>query len=163
MSMVPSFVGLGLGIPSRSSNGSVFDPFLDFPPSFNGSGIGTAFIPSANEVSAFAGPHVDCKETAEAHVFKADLPGLKKEELKIEVEDGTVLKISGERKRDKEEKTDKWHLLERSSGSFTRRFRLPEDAKVDQVKAAMEDGVLTVTVPKEVVKKRDVRSIEISG
>jgi HSP20 family protein len=53
--------------------------------------------------------------------------------------------------------------VERSSGKFVRKFRLPENAKMDQVKAAMENGVLTVTVPKEQIKKPQVKSIEISG
>jgi len=53
--------------------------------------------------------------------------------------------------------------VERSSGKFMRRFRLPENAKVNEVKASMENGVLTVTVPKEEVKKADVKSIQISG
>ena len=53
--------------------------------------------------------------------------------------------------------------MERSSGKFMRSFRLPENAKVDQVKASMENGVLTVTVPKEEIKKPDVKAIEISG
>ena len=53
--------------------------------------------------------------------------------------------------------------MERSSGKFVRRFRLPENAKVNEVKASMENGVLTVTVPKEEVKKPDVKAIEISG
>ncbi|WP_228597006.1 Hsp20 family protein, partial [Campylobacter coli] len=100
----------------------------------------------------------------EAHVFQADLPGLKKEEVKVEVEEGRVIQISGERKLEKEEKADTWHRVERSSGSFVRRFRLPENAKLDGVSAAMENGVLTVTVPKEEVKKKsEVKSIEISG
>ena len=106
---------------------------------------------------------VDWKETPEAHVFKADVPGLKKEEVKVEVEEGRVLQVSGERNVEKEDKNDTWHRVERSSGKFLRRFRLPENAKVDQVKAAMENGVLTVTVPKEEVKKPDVKSVEISG
>ena len=80
----------------------------------------------------------------------------------MEIEEGRVLEISGERSKEKEEKNDKWHRLERSSGKFLRRFRLPENAKLDQVKANMENGVLTVTVPKEAVKKPDVKAIEIS-
>uniref|UniRef100_A0A6V7QWZ8 SHSP domain-containing protein n=1 Tax=Ananas comosus var. bracteatus TaxID=296719 RepID=A0A6V7QWZ8_ANACO len=84
----------------------------------------------------------------EAHVFQADLPGLKKEEVKVEVEEGNVLRISGERTREQEEKTDTWHRVERSSGKFLRSFRLPDNAKTDEVKATMENGVLTVTVPR---------------
>ncbi|KAL8051246.1 hypothetical protein ABFX02_06G135300 [Erythranthe guttata] len=97
------------------------------------------------------------------HLFKVDVPGLKKEEVKVEVEDGSILQISGERSKEKEEKNDKWHRVERSSGKFIRRFRLPENAKLEEVKAAMENGVLTVTVPKEEVKKPEVKAIDISG
>jgi len=106
---------------------------------------------------------IDWKETPEAHIFKADLPGVKKEEVKVEVEDGRVLQISGERSREKEEKNDRWHRVERSSGKFLRRFRLPENAKLDEIKASMENGVLTVTVPKEEEKKPEVKTIDISG
>ena len=74
-----------------------------------------------------------------------------------------MLQISGERTREKEDKNDTWHRVERSSGRFLRRFRLPENAKVDQVKANMEHGVLTVTVPKEEVKRPDVKPIQITG
>ncbi|ONK62007.1 uncharacterized protein A4U43_C08F35840 [Asparagus officinalis] len=116
-----------------------------------------------SETSAFVNARVDWKETPEAHVLKADLPGLKKEHVRVEVEDGHVLQISGERSKEKEDKNDRWHRVERSSGKFVRRFRLPENAKMDQVKATMEDGVLTVTVPKAEVKKPEVKSIEISG
>ncbi|KAL4610727.1 hypothetical protein ACB092_08G072100 [Castanea dentata] len=123
-----------------------------------------SLIPSFfGETSGLVNTRVDWKETPEAHVFKADLPGLKKEEVKVEVEDDKVLQISGERKVKKEEKKETWHRVERSSGKFLRRFKLPENAKMDQVKAAMENGVLTVTVPKVEVKKPDVKSIEISG
>ena len=106
---------------------------------------------------------VDWMETPEAHVLKADLPGLKKEEVKVEVEDGKVIQISGERNVEKEDKSEKWHRMERSSGKFKRRFRMPEDVKMEEIKASMENGVLTVTVPKAEEKKADVKSVKISG
>ncbi|CAO2185521.1 unnamed protein product [Urochloa humidicola] len=148
----------------RRSN--VFDPFsLDLWDPFDNV-FRSSIVPSAgsdSETAAFANTRIDWKETPEAHVFKADLPGVKKEEVKVEVEDGNVLVISGERSKEKEDKNDKWHRVERSSGQFMRRFRLPENAKVDQVKAGLENGVLTVTVPKAEEKKPEVKAIEISG
>jgi HSP20 family protein len=83
--------------------------------------------------------------------------------VKVELEEDRVLQISGERNVEKEDKNDTWHRVERSSGKFTRRFRLPENVKLEAMKASMENGVLTVTVPKEEVKKPEVKSIEISG
>ncbi|KAL6523831.1 hypothetical protein OROHE_016369 [Orobanche hederae] len=157
MSLIPSFFG------NRRSN--VFDPFsLDIWDPFEGFSTAVANLPSsAQETTALANARIDWKETPEAHVFKVDVPGLKKEEVKVEVEDGSILQITGERNKEKEEKDDKWHRVERSSGKFLRRFRLPENAKLDQVKAAMENGVLTVMVPKEEVKKPEVKAIDISG
>ncbi|KAK1298783.1 17.5 kDa class I heat shock protein [Acorus calamus] len=152
MSVIPHFFG------GRRNN--VFDHFsLDVFEPFDAFRSGTL----SSERSALANTRIDWKETPEAQVFKADLPGLKKEEVKVEVEEGRVLQISGERSREKEEKIDTWHQVERSSGRFFRRFRLSEGAKVEQVKAAMENGVLTVTVPKAEVKKPDVKAIDISG
>ncbi|KAG8096634.1 hypothetical protein GUJ93_ZPchr0013g35584 [Zizania palustris] len=152
----------------RRSN--VFDPFsfdlwdpFDGFPFGSGSGSGSLFPRSSFDPTSFAGARIDWKETGEAHVFKADVPGLKKEEVKVEVEDGNILQISGERLQEQEEKTDTWHRVERSSGKFLRRFRLPDNAKPEQIKASMENGVLTVTVPKAEVKKPDVKSIQISS
>ncbi|XP_021277842.1 18.2 kDa class I heat shock protein-like [Herrania umbratica] len=150
MSMIPSFFG------TRRSNSldpfslDIWDPFKNFPS-----------LPQ--ECSAFVNTRVDWKETPEAHVFKADLPGLKKEEVKVEIDDDRVLQISGERNVEKEDKNDTWHRVERSSGKFSRRFRLPENVKMDQVKASMENGVLTVTVPKVEAKKPDIKAVQISG
>ncbi|XP_073036442.1 17.8 kDa class I heat shock protein-like [Primulina eburnea] len=151
MSLIPSFFG--------NNRSSIFDPLsMDIWDPFEG------FRSGANrDISGFVSARVDWKETPEAHVFKADLPGLKKEEVKVEVEEGRVLQISGERSSEKEEKNDKWHRVERSGGKFLRRFRLPENAKVGEIKAAIVDGVLTVTVPKEEVKQPEVKAIEISG
>ncbi|VAH71746.1 unnamed protein product [Triticum turgidum subsp. durum] len=142
-----------------------FDTFRSIVPAISGGSSETAAFHNrgSSETAAFANARVDWKETPEAHVFKVDLPGVKKEEVKVEVEDGNVLVVSGERSREKEDKNDKWHRVERSSGKFVRRFRLPEDAKVEEVKAGLENGVLTVTVPKAEVKKPEVKAIEISG
>ncbi|KAK4480238.1 hypothetical protein RD792_013302 [Penstemon davidsonii] len=157
MSLIPSFFG------NRGSSSIIdpfsWDPFEGFP--FSGQ-LANASGP-AREVSSFAGARIDWKETPEAHVFKADVPGLKKEEVKVEVEDGNILQISGERSKEQEEKNDKWHRIERSSGKFLRRFRLPENSKLEEIKANMENGVLTVTVPKEEVKKPEAKAIDISG
>ncbi|KAD7480143.1 hypothetical protein E3N88_03279 [Mikania micrantha] len=147
---------------------SVFDPFsLDIWDPFEGFPFNNFHSLSdqvrSSETSSFVNANIDWKETPDAHVFKADVPGLKKEEVKVEVEDDRVLQISGERNKESEDKGDTWHRVERSSGKFVRRFRLPENAKVKEVKAAMENGVLTVTVPKVEVKKPDVKSIQISG
>ncbi|XP_021769147.1 17.8 kDa class I heat shock protein-like [Chenopodium quinoa] len=161
MSLVPSFFG------NRRSNVfdpfslDLFDPFHDFP--FNNTTSRSLTSTGGDtDIAAFVNTRIDWKETPEAHVFKADLPGLKKEEVKVEVEDGKVLQISGERNRE-QVKNDKWHRVERSSGKFLRRFRLPENAKMDEIKANMENGVLTVSVPKAEEKKPQVKSIHISA
>ncbi|MCD7463405.1 hypothetical protein HAX54_050504 [Datura stramonium] len=161
MSLIPSFFG------GRRS--SIFDPFsLDVWDPFEGFPTSTTvanFPSSARETSAFANARIDWKETPEAHVFKVDVPGIKKEEVKVEVEEeGRILQISGERSREQEEKNEQWHRMERSSGKFLRRFRLPENVKMGEIKAAMENGVLTVTLPKEEEKKKpEVKAIDISG
>ncbi|XP_009623166.1 17.6 kDa class I heat shock protein-like [Nicotiana tomentosiformis] len=118
-------------------------------------------IGSTNET---CNPRVDWKETQEAHVFKADLPGLKKEEVKVEVEQGRALQISGEiGVADQKKENETWRRIERPRGKFCRKFWLPENAKLDEVKACMENGVLTVTIPKQEVKKPEVKTIEITG
>ncbi|MCE3215585.1 hypothetical protein HAX54_002876 [Datura stramonium] len=82
----------------------------------------------SKETSAFANTRVDWKETPEAHVFKADLPGLKKEEVKVEIEDDRVLQISGERNVEKEDKNDRYRVESEAAANLRRRFRLPENA-----------------------------------
>ncbi|KAG6631340.1 18.2 kDa class I heat shock protein-like [Carya illinoinensis] len=139
----------------------LWDPLGEF--ALRSSATSAHFPQCGRETSTFTNIRIDWKETPEAHLVKADLPGLKKEEVKVEVEDGRVLQISGERNSVNEDKNDTWHRLERSSGKFLRSLRLPENAKMNQIKAAMENGVLTVTIPKEEVKKPDVRGVEISG
>ena len=137
-----------------------WDPHRDFPVR---SSHPTNFPDSSWEVSAYAHARIDWKETPEAHVLKADLPGVWKQEARVEVEDDRVIQISGERNLEKHDQNDTWHRAERSSGKFLRRFRLPENAKMDQVKAVLENGVLTVTVPKMKMKAAHCKVIEIAG
>ncbi|OAY31892.1 hypothetical protein MANES_14G149800v8 [Manihot esculenta] len=129
----------------------IWDPSSDFP--FPSTSLSIPRPEFGNETSLFANTRIDWKETPEAHVFLADLPGLKREEVKVKVEEGRVLQISGERSKEKEENNEQGNRVERSSGKFMRSFRLPENAKVDHIKASMENGVLKITVPKEEIKQ----------
>lgn len=92
-------------------------------------------------------PAVDISEDNKEFLVKAELPGLKREEVKVTVEDG-VLSITGERKVEKEEKNKKYHRIERSYGSFVRSFTLPEGADAAKVNAEFKDGVLNVHLAK---------------
>lgn len=101
-------------------------------------------------------PQCELKETNKEYIVKFDIPGVKKNDLKIEV-DGNRLSIRGERKSEKEEKDERRYFAESTYGSFMRSFTLPfkvEDAKID---AHYEDGVLTVRVPKiEASKAKEI-------
>jgi HSP20 family protein len=104
-------------------------------------------------------PEIDVFERDNRLVTKVDLPGLKKEDVKVEVTDGH-LAISGERKSETEEKKDNVYRCERSYGSFYRAVPLPEGVKLEDVKAMFSDGVLEVSVPlpaKATVKPRTVQ------
>nr|AAD09182.1 cytosolic I small heat shock protein HSP17.2IC [Funaria hygrometrica] len=115
----------------------------------------------ARDAHALASTNVDWKETPTEHVIKADLPGLKKEEVHVQVEGDRTLSISGQRKHEEVQKTDTWHRVERSSGQFMRKFRLPENANLEQISAQVQDGVLTVKIPKLEKQKPHSRTIEI--
>lgn len=114
-------------------------------------------------ISPVATASMDWKETQDAHVFIADLPGVKKDEVKIEVEEERVLKISGQRTQESEEKGDRWHHVERTAERFLRSVKLPQNASIERMKAVLENGVLTVTVPKDQENKARGRFIQISG
>ena len=103
-------------------------------------------------------PAVDISEDDKEYIIKAELPGLKREEVKVTVEDG-VLSISGERKAEKEEKTRKYHRVERSYGSFVRSFTLPDGSDATKVNADFKDGVLNVHLAKS--PKTQPKAIEI--
>jgi HSP20 family protein len=103
-------------------------------------------------------PLVDISEDEKEYVIKAEVPEMKKEEIKINVQDD-VLSISGERKYEKEEKGKKYHRVERAYGSFMRSFTLPEDADGSKVNAEYKDGVLKVHLPKS--EKAKPKAIEV--
>jgi len=92
-------------------------------------------------------PTVDISETDGEYLIKAELPEVRKEDVKVTVEDG-VLTLQGERRQEKEEKGKKFHRVERSYGSFVRSFTLPESVDEGAVKAEYKDGVLSLHLPK---------------
>ena len=94
-------------------------------------------------------PGIDVFEKDGRLVTKVDLPGVKKEDVKVEVTDGH-LSISGERKSEAEEKKDQYYRVERQYGSFVRRFTMPTEIDEAKVNAEFKDGVLHVTLPKAV-------------
>ncbi len=106
-------------------------------------------------------PLVDISEDEKEYLIKADLPEIKKEDVKISVQDG-VLAISGERKSEKEEKGKKFHRVERSYGSFERSFTVPADAEEEKVSAQFNDGVLMVHLPKGEMAKPKRLQIKVS-
>lgn len=106
-------------------------------------------------------PSVDISEDDKEFLVKAELPEMKKEEVKVSVEDGT-LQISGERKIEKEEKGKKFHRIERQYGSFSRSFTLPEGADPTKIHAEFKDGVLNVHIAKSEKAKSKAIEVKVS-
>ena len=94
------------------------------------------------------GPRVDICESDGAYLFKADIPGLAKENISVSLS-GDMLTIQGERKREIEEKKQHFHRVERSYGSFSRSFSLPDDAERSGIHAHCENGELTISIPRK--------------
>lgn len=106
-------------------------------------------------------PTVDITENNEEFQIKAELPEVKKEDVKIRIEDG-VLSISGERKQEKEEQNKKFHRVERSYGSFMRSFTLPTNIDETKIRADYKDGVLTLRIPKSAEAKPKAVEVKVS-
>jgi HSP20 family protein len=128
-----------------------WDPFREMAPTFT------------TDIETYA-PAFEVKETKDSFVFKADLPGLKDKDVDVSVT-GSRLTINGRREAEKEEKSDTFYTYERSYGSFTRSFTLPDQADLEHVRAELKSGELTVVIPKAptaVAKKIPVGSGETS-
>ena len=94
-------------------------------------------------------PSFEVRETKDSYVFKADLPGVKNDDIEVSLS-GNRLQIAGKRDAEKETKDDTFYAYERSYGSFTRTFTLPADIDADHVHSELKDGVLTLAIPKKV-------------
>jgi HSP20 family protein len=102
-------------------------------------------------------PSLDVAETKGDLVVKAELPGMDPKEIDISLSDG-VLTIKGEKKQEKEEKEEGYHLIERSYGSFARSIQLPKDVQSDKISASFKNGVLKLVLPKsEEAKKKEIK------
>ncbi|HEX2735544.1 MAG TPA: Hsp20/alpha crystallin family protein [Polyangiaceae bacterium] len=106
-------------------------------------------------------PSVDIAETPETYVIAAELPDVKREDIKVNVENG-VLTLKGERKLDREDKGKKFHRVERSYGTFVRAFSLPETVDENTIKAEAKDGVLTVTLQKSAKQKPKTIEVKVA-
>jgi len=105
-------------------------------------------------------PAVDMSETDAAYVVTVELPGVKREDVSIEIAED-VLSIHGEKKSEREEKNERHRCVERSFGSFSRAFTLPANVAADRIKASFRDGVLTIDIPKAEAKKPQVVDIKV--
>jgi len=106
-------------------------------------------------------PAVDIEETDKEYLIKAELPEVKKENVKVEVLDG-VLTIEGERTQEKEEKGKRFHKVERSYGKFVRQFALPMEVETTKVQAEYKDGMLNVHLPKTAAGKPKAVEVKVA-
>ena len=106
-------------------------------------------------------PMVDISETDTAYLIKGEIPGVKREDVKVTIEDDMIT-MRGERHQEKEDKGEKYHRIERRYGSFMRSFRLPDDADESGIKAEFKDGLINITLPKSEKAKPKPKEIEVT-
>ncbi|HEX4079330.1 MAG TPA: Hsp20/alpha crystallin family protein [Rhizomicrobium sp.] len=118
--------------------------------------------PAAARESGIINPIVDVSENDKGFEVKAELPGVDEKNIDVEYSDG-ILSLKAERSFEKEEKDEKkrYHLMERSYGTFMRRFRLPFDADPGKVEASFENGILRIFVPRPAGAKAHMKKIEL--
>lgn len=118
-------------------------------------------LPMADTTAAMA-LRLDVKEDDKAYHITADLPGLTEKDVDVSFQDG-VLTIRGEKKVERDEKKDTWHIVERSSGSFARQLSLPVPINEADIQAVFDKGVLAVTLPKQPEEQTKAKKIEIKS
>jgi len=106
-------------------------------------------------------PSADISETDKEYLIRAELPAVKKEDVKVAIDQG-VITISGERKQQQEDKTEKYHRIETFQGTFSRGFALPDDVDTAAIRCESREGVLTVHLPKKVQKKSTPIEVKVS-
>lgn len=116
--------------------------------------------PWTGKVEEGLSPAIDVFEEGDTVVVKAELPGMKKEDISVELSDG-ILKITGEKKHEEKVEKKNYYRSERSSGYFERRISLPVETQIDKVKATFKDGLLEIKVPKSEKAKKKERKINI--
>lgn len=134
----------------REAEGELWDPFQEFRGTPFGGLFEDFFAPMRTAAPSFYRgwlPRADVQETDKEYLLSVCVPGVRKEDLKVDVRDD-MLNITGERKSEKEEKGRTWLRKESSYGSFSRSFVLPEGLHPEQVKASYKDGVLELIIPK---------------
>ena len=107
-------------------------------------------------------PHVDVRENAEEIAIDAELPGIEEKDISLTVQDG-VLTLSAEKKLEKRDEKDNYHMLERRYGTFQRALRLPDSVDEDKIEASFDKGVLKVRLPKRPEAAKSERRIEIKN
>ena len=105
-------------------------------------------------------PAIDIYEEDDSVIAKVELPGMKKEDISVEINNG-ILKIAGEKKREEKVEKKNYYRIERSSGSFERRISLPVETQADKAKATFKDGVLQIKIPKSEEAKKKENKINI--
>ncbi|PSC07029.1 Hsp20/alpha crystallin family protein [Alsobacter soli] len=118
--------------------------------------------PSGMEQGGFLTPKVNVAETEKGLEVTADLPGVDPKDIQVDLTDG-VLTLKAEHKSEKEEKDEakRYHLVERSSGSYMRRFSLPFEADEDKIDASFEKGVLKISIPRSASAEKPAKKIEV--
>lgn len=141
-----------------------FDPFRELRTLNDEMNRLFTFVPTGLERSEFVrgawSPNVDIYEDKDKLIVEAELPGMKREDFELTVENN-VLTLKGERKFEKKTEGDNYHRVERSYGAFTRQFTLPQTVTADGATADFENGVLRVALPKR--EETKARKIEITG